>query len=207
MDEFRFNLNLWQKAFVYEPPVIPPDADIRLIVDPSYTSEIAGNGRTRASDCSGLIVTFKSDREDGGRDLNVLDGSCDRFKGILLPDEIVRLAGLWNPSRIRIERQGPGAYDLLADVILLRAAEKGISINSIESFKPDNRNRAKPNRIRKIQTDLLESDSPALKIYCPALFPIIRAQVEKFAFESDNNFEREDSILDCIALSAFRGEL
>jgi hypothetical protein len=207
IDQFRFNLNLWRKAFVPEPFTPPPDARISMVIDPSYTSAKASSERRKPSDCSGLLVGFKYDRENGGMDLHVLDGSCDRFKGLALAEEAVRLIALWNPARIRIEKHGTGAYDILHDSIMLFAKMKELTIRDIAPFTPNNRQRAKPLRIRRIQTDLLECDPPALQIHCKSISDALLDQAEKFVFESNSNKEREDALLDCIALMAFRGDI
>ena len=172
-----------------------------MIVDPSYSAE-------GTSDESALVVGYKSDYDDNGKiNLNVVDASHGRFKGIALAREILRLIVLWQPYRIRVERQGPGAYDLLRDVILLLAKMDNIAIRGdIGFFNPRSTKRAKAERIRKLQ-ELLECDPVTLRIYCPRIFESLLVEAENFAFESDTNLEREDGLLDCISLMCFRGEL
>ena len=200
LEEWRFNLSLLRKAFVYEAHTPPTDANIRMVVDASYSAE------DPSSDPSAIIVGYKYSRPTGELDLNILDASIGRFKGIKLPEEIIRMARLWNPYRISIEKFGPGSYDLLHDVLSLLTKDDPLR-GSILPLNPRNTNRAKPIRIRKIQTTMLEPDPPFLHIYCPAIFEHLLKEAEDFAFESDRNFERPDDALDCIALMATRGEL
>jgi hypothetical protein len=197
-DYFRFDLNLWRKAFRYEAVTPPDDADIRMVVDPSYSSE-------PTSDPTAILVGYKyNNGRNGALDTNILDGAKKRLKGIQLPEEIIRLARLWKVTRIGVERQGPGAYDLLYDCVQLLTKDDPIYMFP---FNPENKLRAKPRRIRNIQTELLEPEPQALRIYCPALIDPILEEAENFVFESGTNLERSDDLLDCIALMSFRGEI
>ena len=192
------NSTLWRRAFTLPSDfVVPPETDLRMVVDPAFTAKERDRSQgENASDESAIAVGFLEDSDA----LNLLDVVHGRFKGIGLPNAIVTAIELWKPARVSVE---PNPFvDLLIDTIRLRADMRGVAIPPISLLPRRQAKGAKPRRIRRIETDLLECDPPLLKIRRGSFVEALMDEVELFDGDSPTNHRRPDSMLDCIALLA-----
>jgi hypothetical protein len=192
------NSILWRRAFTLPSDfVVPPETDLRMVVDPAFTAKERDRGQgENASDETSIAVGFLEDSDA----LNLLDVIHGRFKGIGLPNAIVTAIELWKPVKVSVE---PNPFvDLLIDTIQLRAEMRSVEIPPITLLPRRQIKGAKPRRIRRIETDLLECDPPLLKIRRGAFVSALMNEVELFDGDSPTNHRRPDSMLDSIGLLA-----
>jgi hypothetical protein len=187
-ENFRFNITQWRA--VVEDFTSPPGADITVILDPAFTSN-------NTSDKSALVASFKVERDDGVRELNILDTESERWKGGALADSAIDFCVKWNPAALKIERI-PGV-DILIDLILDKCRARSITAPHIEAFTPNCQKSAKNHRILKLQT-LWCSSPPAIRIrYGHYIGPLFE-EVEAFV-PSRQNRGRQINTLDALALA------
>jgi hypothetical protein len=189
VEDFRFSLSQFSAA-VRSNIEIPPDAVIRVLLDPAFSAQ-------STSDKSALLASYMHPREDGINELVVLDGRTNRWKGMQLADATVEFCELWKPGLLRIERIV--GVDLLIDAIRLKCELKGIKPPLIEAFAASTRKNAKNLRILRLQSLLGERD--ALRLRRGAYVEELMEEVENF-IPTPQNRGRQINLLDCLALSA-----
>lgn len=188
---FRFNASQWQTACVPSDSLIPADAFIRLLLDPSPTAN-------PQSDLSAFACGYAALREDGVVSLTVLDMDTGKYRGGELADKALELIQQWKPVKFSCENN-PGV-DWFVDLLVLKAKQAEIALPHIEAFTPRNGKQEKDRRIWRLQ-QLFDCDPPAIRFhyraYCARLFE----QVERFEIGGDKK-GRENGLLDSLALLA-----
>jgi hypothetical protein len=187
-ENFRFNVAQWR--MVVEDFAAPQDAEITVTLDSAFTSN-------DTSDKSALVASFKVERDDGVRELNVLGTESARWKGGALADATIDFCEKWNPVALKIERI-PGV-DILIDTILDKCKARHITPPHVEAFTPNCRKGAKNHRILKLQT-LWDCSPPAIRIkYGLHIGPLFE-EVGAFV-PSQQNRGRQINTLDALALA------
>jgi hypothetical protein len=187
-ESFRFSIGQWRS--VVEDFLPPPDAEITVTLDPAFTSN-------DTSDKSALVASYKVDREDGVRELNVLDTRSERWKGGALADATIDFCEKWKPQSLRIERI-PGV-DILVDMIRDKCKAREIEPPHIQAFTPNCIKGAKNYRIVKLQ-ELWKRNPPPIRIkYGHHIGPLFE-EVEAFV-PSQQNRGRQINTLDALALA------
>lgn len=188
---FRFNVGLWRNATIPSDFTVPPDADVVLTLDPSWTAE-------PHSDESGFVVTCKYIVDDLDY-LVLMHSTAGRWKGMLLVVEALRLIRDYHPVKFELEKI-PG-NDLFVDALYERAEKIGVSVPPIFLINPRNTKDAKAQRIMRLNDDLLTREPPALQIVNGSHVRKLFAEVENWVPKKGNH-GGQDNLLDCLSMAA-----